>query len=138
MAGLLTLPAYSAENTGISPIESDTNAASPGSTSITPPPTARTTEAASGAGQMRGETIQEPPAATSSAGLPSQPPAPSITETGLTDDMAKMVAQDPSIGNVVYSGKFGPLSAAQKADTCHANDAGKQLLGQQAAEMFGE
>jgi hypothetical protein len=56
----------------------------------------------------------------------------------LTDDMAKMVAEDESIGNVEYAGKFGPLSAGQKADACHANEAGKQLLGQQAADMFGE
>lgn len=56
----------------------------------------------------------------------------------LTDDMAKQVANDSSLENVEYAGTFGPLSAAQKADACHANNAGQRLLGEQAAEKWGK
>jgi hypothetical protein len=56
----------------------------------------------------------------------------------MTDDMAQDMAEDASLTDVHYAGKFGPLSAAQKADACHANEDGQELLGNQAVEFFGE
>lgn len=56
----------------------------------------------------------------------------------LTDDMAQSMAEDPSLTDVIYMGTFGPLSSEQKEDSCHANAAGQQMLGQQAVEFFGE
>ncbi len=56
----------------------------------------------------------------------------------ITDDMAQEMADDPSMTDVHYVGTFGPLTAAMKADVCHANEAGQELLGEQAVEFFGE
>ena len=49
----------------------------------------------------------------------------------LTDDLAQQAAAD-STQNVVYAGTFGPLGQGTMSDNCHANDAGHQLLGEQA------
>ena len=54
----------------------------------------------------------------------------------LTDTMAKMAGDDAS-QNVTYAGTFGPLNSSQRSDSCHANQAGQQLLGQQAIDKFG-
>jgi hypothetical protein len=57
----------------------------------------------------------------------------------LTDDLAKQAAAD-STQNVTYVGTFGPLgqgTVVGGADTCHANQSGQQLLGNQAVGFFG-
>jgi hypothetical protein len=56
-----------------------------------------------------------------------------------TDEKAQELAADPSINeNMSYLGQF-PLdcSNGECADSCHANAAGEDLLGQQAMEFFG-
>jgi hypothetical protein len=57
----------------------------------------------------------------------------------LTDDLAKQAGADAS-QNVTYAGTFGPLGEDTTPggfDTCHANMAGQELLGNQAKEKFG-
>jgi hypothetical protein len=55
----------------------------------------------------------------------------------LTDDLAQQAAADAT-QDVVYAGSFGPLGQGTTSDSCHANSAGQQLLGDQAVEKFGE
>lgn len=55
----------------------------------------------------------------------------------LTDEMAQMAADDDS-QNVLYGGIFGPMSSAQRSDSCHANGEGQRALGQQAIDKWGE
>ena len=43
-----------------------------------------------------------------------------------------------SAQNVTYAGTFGPLGSSQRSDSCHANTAGQQLLGEQAIDKWGE
>ena len=53
----------------------------------------------------------------------------------LTDDLAQQAAADAS-QDVEYVGVFW-LGAGEVSDTCHANQAGEQALGQQAVDFFG-
>ncbi|KYF84963.1 hypothetical protein BE20_11045 [Sorangium cellulosum] len=55
----------------------------------------------------------------------------------LTDRLAQQAAADRTL-NVIYPGSFGRLGRATTADSCHANAAGQQLLGNQAVGFFGE
>lgn len=55
----------------------------------------------------------------------------------LTDELAQRAGDDPDL-NVIYPGTFGPLGQGTTSDSCHANSAGEELLGQQAVQYFGE
>jgi hypothetical protein len=54
----------------------------------------------------------------------------------LTDSMARQAGNDAS-QNVIYLGTWGPLGSGTTSDSCHANQAGQQLLGNQAVGYFG-
>jgi len=63
--------------------------------------------------------------------------AAGATGPQLTDDMAQQVAEDPSLTNIEYGGTFILTPAGTEADTCHANAAGRESLGEQAADKWG-
>lgn len=54
-----------------------------------------------------------------------------------TDQMAKQAGEDMT-QNVTYIGTFGPLTSADRSDSCHANTTGQRKLGEQAAQYFGK
>lgn len=54
----------------------------------------------------------------------------------LTDQMAQQAGNDSS-QSVTYLGTWGPLDQDTTSDTCHANQAGQLLLGEQAVGYFG-
>jgi hypothetical protein len=54
----------------------------------------------------------------------------------LTDRLAREAAADTSL-NVIYPGSFGPLGNGTTSDSCHANTAGQDLIGQQAIDFWG-
>ncbi|MDH3498505.1 MAG: hypothetical protein OEM97_00135 [Acidimicrobiia bacterium] len=57
-------------------------------------------------------------------------------ETG-PQQMADIAAQLVDMGVALPGPLMGPLTEAQTADGCHANDAGQELMGRQLMDFFG-
>lgn len=53
-----------------------------------------------------------------------------------TDRIAREAANDSSL-NISFAGTLGPLAGNENSDGCHANDAGRRVLGQQFIDWFG-
>lgn len=53
------------------------------------------------------------------------------------ETMAALVDRLVSEGHTLAGPRLGPLAAEQTVDGCHANEAGKRLLGEQLVAFFG-